>query len=384
MIYLDFAATSPLRSEALQAYEHVSKAIYGNTSSLHDAGTTAKHILENCRMEFAKLINGEKDGIYFTGGGTESNFLAIQSLLKGNSNKGKHIITTSIEHASIYHLFKQLETEGYEVTFLPVDEWGQVSLKTLKENVREDTCLVSIQHGNSEIGTIQHLQNIGLFLKEKEIIFHSDCIQTFGKIKVDVNELHVDAISVSAHKVYGPKGVGAIYIKPSVRWEPVIPGGTHERGMRHGTVNVAGVAAFVTSAQLTCKEMDKTLLQMKRLRTLLTDLIDQKLHFIQVEGHPNNVLQNIVGLRLQGVEGQHVMLECNRKGISISTGSACQVGSTAPSRVMVSTGKSVEEAHELIRVSFGVQTTEEDILFLSKILEQVMIDWKSKGVKMPK
>ncbi|WP_096153210.1 MULTISPECIES: IscS subfamily cysteine desulfurase [Bacillus] len=383
MIYLDFAATTPLSSEAMHAYEHVSKAIYGNTSSLHDEGTTAKHILESCRNELAKLLHCEKDGIYFTSGGTESNFLAIQSLVRGNSKKGKHIITSSIEHASIYHLVKQLEVEGYDVSFLPVDEFGLVSLQALKETVRDDTCLVSIQHGNSEIGTTQTLQDIGKFLHDKGIIFHSDCIQTFGKIEVDVKQLHVDALSISAHKIYGPKGVGAIYIKPSVRWEPVIPGGTHERGMRHGTVNVAGVAAFVTAAQLTCQEMLSNAKRTNELRKLLIQLIEEELDFIHVEGHPKNVLQNIVGLRLHGVEGQHVMLECNRKGIAISTGSACQVGSTSPSRVMIATGKSVEEAHELFRVSFGKQTTEEDIVFLTQVLKQIMADWQIKGVKMP-
>ncbi|WP_223702895.1 IscS subfamily cysteine desulfurase [Sutcliffiella deserti] len=361
MIYLDYAATTPIRTEALEVYQQVSQHYYGNSSSLHDVGTSSQQLLETCRAELAKLIHGKKEGIYFTSGGSESNYLAIRSLLKGNEKKGKHIITTKTEHSSIYQLCIALEKEGYNVTFLDVDHNGIISIQQLVENISSDTCLVSIHHANSETGIIQPLEAIGKILHEKKILFHSDCVQTFGKLPIDVEKLHLSSLSISAHKIYGPKGVGALYINPAVSWQSLYPGTSHERGLRPGTVNVPGIASFVTAAQLLEKSRETNKEKDRKLRQYFIEQVKKRWLPIVIEAENASCLPTILGLRIVGMEGQHVMLECNRKQIAISTGSACQVGSQAPSRTMIATGKSSDEAREFIRLSFGKDTTMEHI-----------------------
>lgn len=372
MIYLDYAATTPMSNEALEAYQHVARNYYGNSSSLHDTGTTAADLLETCRGELARMISGEKEGIYFTSGGSEANFLALRTLLKGNEQKGKHIITTATEHASIFSLCKVLEKEGYEVTWLPVDANGIIALSQLKAALRDDTCLVSIHHANSETGILQPLEAIGALLKEKNIHFHSDCVQTFGKIPIDVKKLHLTSLSISSHKIYGPKGVGALYIHPKASWKSIYQGATHERGMRPGTVDVPGIAAFLTAAQQMESSMKDLKEKYETMRIHFLRLIHQSWLPIVIEGEHGQALPHILGMRLSGLEGQHVMLECNRKGIAISTGSACQMGSQSPSRTMLATGKTDDEAREFIRISFGKQTTIKDLELTVQALKEII------------
>jgi cysteine desulfurase len=372
MIYLDYAATTPMSKEALDVYQQVAGSYYGNSSSLHDIGTTSSRLLETCREEFAKMISGKKEGVYFTSGGTESNYLAIRSLLKGNEHKGKHIITTQAEHSSIHTLCKNLEVEGYEVSWLPVDANGIISLCQLKSVLRDNTCLVSIHHANSETGIIQPLEAIGKLLKKKNILFHSDCVQTFGKIPIDANKLNLSSLSVSAHKIYGPKGVGALYIDPSVSWKSIYSGSSHESGMRPGTVNVPGIASFVTAAQMMEQSMTDLKEKYEMLRIYFIKQIQEAWLPIVLEGEHLRGLPHILGLRLQGIEGQHAMLECNRKQIAISTGSACQAGSQSPSRTMLATGKSADEAREFIRLSFGKETTLKDLELVVQALKEII------------
>ena len=372
MIYLDFAATTPMREEVLNVYDDVAKQLYGNASSLHDIGTKADHALTQCREQIAELMNGQREGVYFTSGGSEANILSVRSLLLGNREKGKHIITTEVEHASLYHLFQQLETEGYEVTFIGVDTNGQVQLDELRKVIREDTVLASIQYVNSETGVIQPIKEIGNILKQHQVIFHTDAVQAFGKIPLDVIAYQVDSVSVASHKIYGPKGVGACYIAPSVRWKSQYVGATHEGGFRMGTVDVPGVAAFTSAAALAKKEAKK---EQARIHQLRDQLIRRLAHFkdnITVEGHPKNQLANIVGLSFKRVQGQHIMLECNRYGIAISTGSACQVGQQHPSRTMLATGKTTEEANSFVRLSLGLTTTEAEIDTVATTLEEII------------
>ncbi|WP_078379543.1 IscS subfamily cysteine desulfurase [Sutcliffiella halmapala] len=357
MIYLDYAATTPMSAEALEVYQQVAEHYFGNSSSLHDIGTSSQALLETCRSETAKMIHGKKEGIYFTSGGSESNFLAIRSLLKGNEKQGRHLITTKTEHSSVYQQCVSLEKEGYEVTFLDVDHEGIISLHQLEKSIKADTCLVSIHHANSETGIVQPLEDIGNLLKEKNILFHSDCVQTFGKIPIDVEKLHLSSLSISSHKIYGPKGVGALYINPSVSWLPLYEGASHERGMRPGTVDVPGIASFVSAAQMMHNSMEVNQEKDEMLRHFFIEKVKQLSLPIVLEAEDATCLPNIIGLRIQGIEGQHVMLECNRKQIAISTGSACQVGSQSPSRTMMATGKTAEEAREFIRLSFGKDTT---------------------------
>lgn len=372
MIYLDNAATTPMSKEALEAYQQVARHYYGNSSSLHDYGSASANLLQTCRSELSRMISGKAEGIYFTSGGSESNYLAIRSLLKGNEQKGKHIITTQTEHASIHTLCNTLEKEGYEVTWLPVDSNGIIAISQLKAALREDTCLVTIHHANSETGILQPLEAIGSLLKEKNILFHSDCVQTFGKIRIDVEKLHLTSLSISAHKIYGPKGVGALYIDPKVSWKSPYQGATHESGMRPGTVDVPGVASFVTAAQVLEPLMQDRREKYEMLRIFFLKQIHKAWLPITIEGENLKGLPHILGLRIAGVEGQHVMLECNRKGIAISTGSACQVGSQSPSRTMLATGKTVDQAHEFIRISFGIHTTIKNLEVTLQALKEII------------
>jgi cysteine desulfurase len=360
-----------MSEEALHVYTEAAKSYFGNASSLHDIGSSAARLLDICRKELAALINGHERGIYFTSGGTESNILAVRSIIQAHRHKGTHLITTATEHASLYHLFQQLETEGYEVTYLPVDRFGLIDINELEQAITPKTIFTSIHHANSEIGTVQPIQEIGKRLRKQGVIFHSDCVQTFGKIHVDVQAMFVDSLSISAHKIYGPKGVGAVYIDPRVKWNACFPNATHEHGFRPGTVNVPGIASFVTAAQQICDNLITEQARLKQLRQYFTSLVYEKGLPITIEGHPKTHLPNIIGLCVHGVEGQYTMLECNRHGIAISTGSACQVGKQAPSRTMLAIGKEKEEAKQFVRISLGKFTTAAEIDQLVAVLETI-------------
>ena len=359
MIYLDYAATTPMSAEALQTYTKAASQYFGNEQSLHDIGGTASSLLQVCRKTFAEMIGGKEQGIFFTSGGSESNYLAIQSLL--NAQNKKHIITTPMEHASIRSYLQSLQSKGYTITEIPVDKNGLIRLIDLEASITEDTVLASIQHGNSEIGTVQNIAEIGALLKKYNVLFHSDCVQTFGKLPIHVFEMGIDSLSVSAHKIYGPKGVGACYINPQVRWAQIFPGISHERGFRPGTVNVPGIAAFLTAAENILKNQQEESLRFKGLRSYFLEQIRTLPLKIEVEGHSTSCLPHIIGVTIKGIEGQYTMLECNRRGIAISTGSACQVGKQEPSKTMLAIGKTYEEAKQYVRFSFGQQTTKDQI-----------------------
>ncbi|MCU7755357.1 IscS subfamily cysteine desulfurase [Bacillus cereus] len=359
MIYLDYAATTPMSEEALQTYMKAASQYFGNEQSLHDIGGTAASLLQVCRKTFAEMIGGKEQGVFFTSGGSESNYLAIQSLL--NPRTKKHIITTPMEHASIRSYFHSLKSKGYTITEIPVDKNGLICLVDLEAAITEDTVLASIQHGNSEIGTVQNITEIGALLKKYNVLFHTDCVQTFGKLPIHVFEMGIDSLSVSAHKIYGPKGVGACYINPQSRWEQVFPGTSHEKGFRPGTVNVPGIASFLTAAENILKTQWEESLRFKELRSYFLGQIQTLPLEIEVEGHSTSCLPHIVGVTIKGIEGQYTMLECNRHGIAISTGSACQVGKQEPSKTMLAIGKTYEEAKQYVRFSFGQQTTKDQI-----------------------
>lgn len=371
MIYLDYAATTPMSEEALAVYTEAAKVYFGNSSSLHDIGSDAARLLDLCRKQLTGLINGDERGIYFTSGGTESNILAVRSIIQAHRHKGNHLITTATEHASLHHLFQQLETEGYEVTYLSVDRFGCIDIGELEQAITPNTIFASIHHANSEIGTVQPIQEIGKLLRKNGVIFHSDCVQTFGKIQVDVQAMCIDSLSISAHKIYGPKGVGAVYIDPRVKWTPCFLDATHESGFRPGTVNVPGIAAFITAAEQICNSLMNEQTRLEELRQYFLSQVTEKQLPITIEGHPKAHLPNIIGLSVYGIEGQYTMLECNRYGIAISTGSACQVGKQAPSRTMIAIGKETEEAKQFVRISLGKPTTKEQLDQLITVLETI-------------
>nr|WP_175639829.1 IscS subfamily cysteine desulfurase [Metabacillus schmidteae] len=374
MIYFDYAATTPMSEHALTIYVKAAKNAFGNSSSLHDVGDISARTLTASRKVIANIINGYEKGIYFTSGGSEANIVAVQSLLNGIQNN-KHIITTATEHSSLHTFFKMLELKGYHVTYLHPNHQGVITPDQVQHALQKDTALVSIQHGNSEIGTINPIEDISLLLREKKIIFHSDCVQTFGKIPIDAK--HIDAISISGHKIYGPKGVGAAYINPSVLWHPLIPGTTHESGFRPGTVDVPAIAAFATAASDISLEQKLLYDHFVSLRNQLIELLapyHDKISVINTR-FPHT-LPNIIPLLFKGIEGQYVMLEANRFGMAISTGSACQVGMQAPSRSILAIGYNEQQAKQYVRISLGKDTTSTHIEKLSKVLINIVENFR--------
>jgi cysteine desulfurase len=370
MIYLDYAATTPTSEKALYVYTKVSQEYFGNTQSLHDMGTNSASLLESARGQLASLIYGEQEGIYFTSGGSEGNYLALTSLAKAYRHKGNHLITTSIEHSSLLNTFSKLEEEGFQVTYLPVDATGMIRLKDLESAITNQTILVSINHVNSEIGTIQPLEQIGNFLHKQSVLFHSDCVQSFGKHEIDARKYRLSSLTLSSHKVYGPKGVGAVYISPELNWYPLIPNGSHEKGFRFGTVNVPGICSFVTAAQECSDQLKEESVRIKRLRDIFQSAIQSS--NVMIEGGSENQSPYITGIRIHGIEGQYMMLECNRNGVAISTGTACQSGNSNGSKTMLALGRSEEEAREFIRISFGMHTTEEAVKKAGEVFNEIV------------
>lgn len=373
MIYLDYAATSPLDEEAAHAYIKTATGYYGNSSSLHDIGSEAHHLLEECRKELAHLVNIPKDGIYFTSGGSESNYLAIQALLSTSSKEGKHVITGMAEHASVRGVFEKIKAQGYEVTTLPLNEQGLIDLESFTKAIREDTLLVSIQYINSEIGSIQNIEEMGKICRERNILFHSDFVQAFGKIDVGSAVNYMDSFSISGHKFYGPKGIGAVFIHPRLHWKPYYPGATHENGLRPGTVNVPAIVAMTVAAQKAYKEIGKNLAHYGNLRKVFMDTVDPFKDRITIyEAPQSRQLPSIIGLAITGLEGQWVMLEANRNGFAISTGSACHSGMQAPSQTMKALSIPDKIAKEFIRISFGKKTTEEDVRQIAMLIKTII------------
>ncbi|MFK4473328.1 cysteine desulfurase [Paenibacillus sp. RC73] len=371
MIYLDYAASTPMCDEALNMYNTLNKEMFGNASSLHDAGGQAAYALDLSRQRIADMTGGQKEGVYFTTGGTESNMLAVQSILNGLPQHKKHWIMSALEHHSMYNLAALLERQGYELTIVQPDKAGRITRDILLPHLRENTGLVSVQHANSETGLIQDLAALSPLLRERGILLHSDAVQTFGNIPIDVAAMGVDALSVSSHKVYGPKGVGAVYLRPGTPWRPVYPETLHENGFRPGTVNVPGIAAFVAAAEMMTKQMELHQERYARLRQYFFTKIQERSIPLRLAAPENNKIErlsHILGCFFHGYEGQYVMLECNRSGVCISTGSACSAGHHEPSPALQALGASGREALQFIRISFGKTTTTGDLDVLVDIL----------------
>ncbi|MEI3614379.1 IscS subfamily cysteine desulfurase [Pseudogracilibacillus sp. SO30301A] len=366
--YFDYAATSPLDKEAAQLYMQTATEFFGNTSSLHDMGSQANQLLETCRTEFAQMLGVQEEGVYFTSGGSEGNFLAIQALLSSPLKKGKHILTSMAEHSSVHSTLEKCKQDGYEVMALAYDQEGHIDLERLEKEICAETVLITIQHGNSEIGTIQPIEEISKLCRKHNILLHSDCVQTFGKVDIQGLAQSVDSLTISGHKFYGPKGSGVVYLNPRLHWHPFYPNTTHEKGFRPGTVNVPAIAAMTLSAQKAIMEFEAQQHHFMKLRDTFLNSIRNN---TQLTIYPSD-LPSIIGLRLKGVEGQLVMLECNRKGYAISTGSACQIGSQAPAKTMTALGVTGKAAKEFIRISFGKSTQEEEVRALGETLINIL------------
>lgn len=373
MIYFDYAATTPMDDEAVELYSDIAKNIFGNPSSLHDIGTRSDQILSHCRERLAEMLHVHKKGIYFTSGGTESNLLSIISLAKTHSHKGKHIITSTAEHASVHSAMEYLKKDGFEISYLPFTSDGIVDLDALKRAIRKDTILVSIQHVNSEIGTIQPIRDISDCLRKREILFHSDCVQSFGKTELQELTPYLDSLSLSSHKIYGPKGVGAVYINPVHYITPVFPGFHHENSFRGGTVNVPGIAAFVFAAQKIYEQNRQKIYG--HFREIFINKLNSCHDRFEIFQTPDKNMQlpQIIGMSVKGIEGQWTMLESNRNGYAISTGSACQVGQQEPSLAMKAIGIHAGKSNEFIRITFGKETEEHHIKEFADFLIQLSL-----------
>jgi cysteine desulfurase len=372
MRYFDYAATTPIDPEALQVYTEAASNFYGNTSSLHDIGAKAGDLLQECRRTLGDILGVPSEGIYFTSGGTEANQLGILSLALENKHRGKHIITGVAEHSSIHSAMGFLEKQGFEITNLPFNEDGLISLEYLEKSIRPDTILISIAHANGEIGSIQRIEEISALIRDNQILLHTDMVQSFGKMDVTAAARLVDSLSVSSHKIYGPKGVGAVYIDPKHPPRSFFPNQSHESGLRGGTVNTPGIAAFVTAAQIACNDFQQT--KYEELRHLfLSGVRDGLADSVTVlEAPAEQQMPHVIGLCIKGLQGQWVMLECNRRGFGISTGSACQTGQQAMSKTVKALGLSEEAGKEFIRISMGKNTTKEDVTELIQALTDIV------------
>lgn len=370
-IYLDHAATTPLRPEVLDAMLPHLKEEYGNASSVYGVGRRAHQALDQARDTVAGLLGAKSEEIVFTSGGSEAANLAIKGAAWARQSKGKHIITSAIEHHAVLDAVLWLKEQGFEVTILPVNEEGSVNPSQVEEALRDDTILVSIMHANNEVGTIQPIAEIGKILKNREILFHTDAVQTAGILDLDVKKLNVDLLSLSAHKLYGPKGVGALYVRRGVRLDPLIHGGAQERRRRAGTENVAGIVGLAKALELAQGERESATQYLTSLRDRLLEGL-QKIPYTKVNGSLENRLPNNVNVCFQFIEGESLLLNLDLKGIAASSGSACTSGSLDPSHVLLAMGLTHEIAHGSLRLTLGRENTVEEIDYVLNELPEIV------------
>ncbi|MFA4854894.1 MAG: cysteine desulfurase NifS [Candidatus Omnitrophota bacterium] len=371
-IYFDYAATTPTDPEVLAAMEPYFFEKFGNASSLHAYGQEAKKALEDSREALAEFINAKPEEIVFTSGGTESDNSALLGVAYVLEKKGNHIITSAIEHHAISEPAKFLEKKGFKVTYLGVDKDGLVSCDDLKKAITDKTILISVMHANNEIGTIEPIVQLGSIAKEKGIYFHTDAVQTVGHIPINVEQLNVDLLSLSAHKFYGPKGVGALYIKKGTRLETFMLGGDQERGRRASTHNVSGIVGLAKAIQLCRKNMESETKFQTALRDRLIEEIPARIPEVRLNGHPQIRLPNNVNFSIKYIEGESMLLSLDMLGVACSTGSACTSSSLEPSHVLLAIGLDHATAHGSLRITLGRWSTEADIDYLLEKLPGVV------------
>ena len=375
IIYLDNAATTQVDSKVLEAMLPFFTEYYGNPSAVYSFAETAKKAVEDAREKLAELIHAKKDEIYFTGGGSESDNWALKATAEAYGNKGKHIITSKIEHHAILHTCEWLEKHGFEVTYLDVDEKGLVSPEELEKAIRPDTILISIMAANNEIGTIEPLAEIGEIAHKHGILFHTDAVQAFGHIPLDVDAMHIDMLSASGHKINGPKGIGLLYIRKGVKIRSFIHGGAQERQRRAGTHNVPGIVGFGKAAELALANMDERIKYETELRDYLIKRVSSEIPYTRVNGDLEKRLPNNANFCFRFIEGESMLILLDQNGICGSSGSACTSGSLDPSHVLLAIGLPHEIAHGSLRLSLSEKTTKEDIDFtideLKKIIERL-------------
>ncbi len=376
-IYMDHSATTPIHPEVIELMKFAMENVYGNPSSLYSLGREAKKYVDEARQKVADLIGAKFEEIYFTGGGTESDNLAIQGVVYGNEKKGNHIITSAVEHPAVLDCCRNLEKKGYELTILPVDQYGMVDPEEVRKAIRKNTVLISVMHGNNENGTIQPIKEISAIAREYGIFFHTDCVQTAGKIPVNVDDLGADLLTISSHKIYGPKGIGLLYKRKGVRVLPLIYGGGQERRIRSGTENTLGIIGFGKAAEIALRDLETENSRVKALRDKLIKGVLDKIPQSYLNGHSEKRLPHNAHFSFAYVEGESLLLSLDMKGIAVSTGSACSSTSLQASHVLIACGQSEELVHGSIRFTLGRENTEEDVDYVLDVLPGVVERFRS-------
>jgi len=371
-VYMDHSATTPTDPDIAQTMVTYMTEEFGNPSSIHSYGREVKKAVEEAREKVAKAIGATPQEIIFTSGGTEADNAAIIGVATANCKKGNHIITSTIEHHAVLDTCHHLEKNGFKITYLPVDEYGMVKVEDVAKAITPETILISIMHANNEVGTIQPIVEIGRIAKEKGIYFHVDAVQSVGKVPVNVDELGVDLLSVSSHKIYGPKGVGCLYIRKGTRWTPITFGGAQERKRRAGTENTAGIIGFGMAIERAVANMEQEVEKLTRLRDKLINGIAARIDHVKLNGHPTFRLPNNVNFSFRYIEGESLLLSLDMKGIAASSGSACTSGSLDPSHVLLAMGISHEVAHGSLRLTLGKMNTEEDVDYVLEVLPEIV------------
>ena len=373
MIYLDNAATTKPKKEVIEAMMPYLTDYYGNPSAIYQFAGEAKAAIENARESCARQIGAKASAIHFTSGGTESDNWALVQAVRLNPDK-KHIIIIRIEHHAILHTAQALRLEGCEVTVLGVDERGRINPKDIEDAIRPDTALISVMTANNEIGTIEPIEEIGRIAHEHGVLFHTDAVQAFGQIPLDVNKLNVDLLSASAHKIYGPKGVGLLYIKEGLKFGSLLHGGGQERNRRAGTENVAGIVGFGKACEIAYESLDDRMKRESELRDHLIHRVLTEISDVNLNGDPVHRLPNNANFSFRGIEGESLLIMLDMRGICASSGSACTAGSIDPSHVLIATGLSPEEARESVRLTLSDETTMEEIDQTVEALKQIVHD----------
>ena len=371
-IYLDYTATTPTHPDVVKAMLPYFTDVFGNPSSIHSYGQEGKGAIEEARVKVAELIGAQDEEIVFTSGGTEADNFALKGVAYANEKKGNHIIASPIEHHAVMETCKFLEQRGFRVTFLPVDEYGLVDPDDVRRAITSETILISVMHANNEIGTIEPIAEIGKLAREAEICFHTDAVQTVGHIPVDVDEFGVDLLSLSAHKLCGPKGVGALYIRKGTKLTPFMHGGEQERRRRASTENIPGIVGLGKAVELVRQEMSEEAERLTLLRDRLIKGLMEQIDHVHLNGHPRARLPNNVNVSIDFVEGESMVLNLDLEGICASTGSACSSASLEPSHVLLATGVLPEQAHGSLRLTLGRWTIEEDIQRVLEVLPRIV------------
>tara|TARA_Y100001970_G_scaffold28717_2_gene35315 strand:+ start:93362 stop:94540 length:1179 start_codon:yes stop_codon:yes gene_type:complete len=377
-IYMDHGATTPMRSEVLEAMMPYFTESFGNPSSIYTLAQETRNAVEESRRFVAHSIGSRASEICFTSGGTEADNAAIKGVAMSMKNLGNHIITTSIEHHAVLHTCHQMEQFGFDVTYIPVDDKGFVSAKDILDAITDKTILISVMLANNEIGTIQPIKEIAEKIREysdkngKTIVFHTDAVQAVGHLPVDVKDLGVDMLSISGHKFYGPRGVGALYIKRGTPFEPLIIGGGQERQRRSGTENVPGIVGLSKALELSVKEMELESSRQIKIRNHIFDYLKKNVDDLLINGDQINRLPNNVNISFPGIEGESILLALDLGGVSASSGSACSAASIEPSHVLLAIGRSAEQARGTIRITIGRTTTNEDVQYMLNLLPNIV------------